>query len=287
MLSKIYDSFYIEQEEQRRQEEEARLKAEADAFRAYTLSVRFFYRWKESARQKRLRTVRRQARDQARKFYEQQRAVEEEARRRANDKATKHQAHTASLNRPEEMMHMLSKKKISRRKAEEELLASGVLRVHPSERETVADIVRREVSPSIDGSVAGRQSTRSRSGSGAVSTARGGSKTQALREQLLGGSSASFRRSLPPMSASFRSSADPDSSHRKSKASERWRLKAMGITQMPDGTAMPDSLANEILYGGKQYRELGSLGPAPGTACRRRGSRWPDCQASRFRQAFG
>ncbi|KAH8173986.1 SAC3/GANP family protein [Sarocladium implicatum] len=272
MLSKIYDDFYIEQEVRRKQEEEEALVAEADAFRTYNLSMRFFYRWKEAARQKRLRTVRRQARDQARKFYEQQRAAEGEARRRANASASKHQAHTASLNRPEEMMHMLSNKKMNRQRAEEQLMASGVLRGHPNEREAVADIVRREVSPSIDGSVHSRQAKRSRSGSGAASAAHNGSKTQALREQLLGGSSASFRRSLPPMSASYRSSAESDGSHRKSKASERWRLKAMGITQMPDGTAMPDSLANEVLYGDKQYRDIGSFESGDSRVSSRRAS---------------
>ncbi|KAK0392348.1 hypothetical protein NLU13_1843 [Sarocladium strictum] len=260
MLPKLYDSFYAEQEEQRQREEEAGLLAEADAYRAYSLSMRYFYRWKEHAREKRLRTVRRQARDQARKFYEQQWAAEREARRKAMDQAKKERAHNASLNRPEELAHILKNKKMHRRQAEEAILSSGILSGIANEREVVADIVRREVSPSVDGSVNGRQSARSRSGSGSGSVARGGSKTRALREELLGGSSASFRRSLPSMSASARSSAEPEGSSRKSRVSERWRLKAMGITQMPDGTALPEHLANEILYGGKQYRELGSLG---------------------------
>lgn len=272
MLSKVYDSFYLEQEEQRKREEEASLIAEADAYRAYSLSMRYFYRWKELAREKRLRTVRRQARDQARKFYEQQRAAEREARKKAMHRATKEQAHTASLNRPEELMHLLKNKKIHRREAEAALLESGVLSGIANEREAIADIVRREVSPSIDGSVNDRQSMRSRSGSGTSSAIRGGSKTRALREELLGGSPASFRRSLPPMSASARSSAEPEASSRKSRVSERWRLKAMGITQMPDGTAMPESLANEVLYGGKQYKELGSLGLGSSRSSSRRAS---------------
>lgn len=46
----------------------------------------------------------------------------------------------------------------------------------------------------------------------------------------------------------------------------------MGITQMPDGTAMPESLANEILYGGKQYKELGSLGLGASRSSSRRAS---------------
>ncbi|KAL2212145.1 hypothetical protein CC79DRAFT_1364429 [Sarocladium strictum] len=272
MLSKVYDSFYAEQEEKRRQEEEALLIAEADAFRAYNLSMKYFYRWKELAREKRLRTVRRQARDQAREFYEQQRAAEREARRKTAARVNKEKAHVASLDRPEEFLHMLQNKKSHRRQAEEALLASGILSGVANEREVATDIVRREISPSIDGSVGDRPGMRSRSGSGTSSTARGGSKTRALREELLGGSSASFRRSLPPMSASARSSAEPDGSNRKSKVSERWRLKAMGITQMPDGTAMPESLANEILYGGKQYKELGSLGLGASKTLSRRAS---------------
>lgn len=266
LLGDLYDNFHREQEEQLRKEQEERLVAEADAFRQYNLALRYFYRWKTAAREKRLRTIRLEAREEARVFYEKQRAAEKQARRQAAARAARAEAEAAGLNRPEELMSLLKNKRVGRREAERALLDSGVLSGVGNEQAAVAEIVRREISPSVDGSIDGR---RSRSGSVASSVNRGGSKTRALRNELLGGGSAGFRRSLPPMSASARSSAEPESSSRKSRVSERWRLKAMGITQMPDGTALPENLANEILYGKKQHDDDYHFGTARGRSSRR------------------
>lgn len=46
----------------------------------------------------------------------------------------------------------------------------------------------------------------------------------------------------------------------------------MGIVQMPDGTALPENIANEILYGGKSYPGLGSYGLQGDKSANRRAS---------------
>lgn len=260
ILQGVFRKFQKEEEKKRQQEEEARAIAEADKFRVYSLSVKYFYRWREIARELRLSQLRRSGRDQMRSYYEAQRAAQLKAQKDAARRAARERAELAQLNRPDEFMDMLKHKKPSKRQAEHALLASGVLSGVSNEEAAVAKIVQR--APSVNGSVTSTQSRVSRS-----STVKSGSKTQALREQLLGDLSAGFRRSLPPMSSGDASS--PDSGTRVSKVSERWRLKAMGIVQMPDGTALPESLANEVRYGKKGYSGIGSMGPPTSGVVRR------------------
>lgn len=260
ILQGVFRKFQKEEEKKRQQEEEARDIAEADKFRVYSLSVKYFYRWREIARELRLSQLRRRGRDQMRSYYEAQRAAQLKAQKDAARRATRERAELAELNRPDEFMDMLKHKKPSKRQAEDALLASGVLSGVSNEEAAVAKIVQK--APSVNGSVTSTQSRLSRS-----STVKSGSKTQALREQLLGDRSAGFRRSLPPMSSGGASSPDPGT--RVSKVSERWRLKAMGIVQMPDGTALPESLANEVRYGKKGYSGIGSMGPPTSGGVRR------------------
>ncbi|KAF4998200.1 hypothetical protein FDECE_11841 [Fusarium decemcellulare] len=262
ILQDVFRKFTRDEEKKRQKEEEERALAEANQFRVYNLSVKYFYRWKEIARERRLSELRRSGRDQMRQYYEAQRAAQLKAQKEAARRAAREKAEIAELNRPEELMDFLKHKKpAKRRQAEEDaLLASGVLSGIDNEQEAVAKIVRKP--PSVNSSVSSKQSKISKS-----STVRGGSKTQALREQLLGERSASFRRSLPPMMS--RDTSSPEPSHRVSKVSERWRLKAMGIVQLPDGTAMPESLANEIQYGKKRQSGAGTMGPPSNSFIRR------------------
>ncbi|KAF7542617.1 hypothetical protein G7Z17_g11421 [Cylindrodendrum hubeiense] len=260
ILQSVFRKFQKEEEKKRQQEEEEQAIAEANKFRVYSLSVKYFYRWREIARELRLSQLRRSGRDQMRSYHEAQRAAQLKAQKDAARRAARERAELAELNRPEEFMDMLKHKRPSKRQAEDALLASGVLSGVSNEQAAVARIVER--APSVISSVTSNQSKLSRS-----STVKSGSKTQALREQLLGDRSASFRRSLPPMSSGGAGSSDPGT--RVSKVSERWRLKAMGIVQMPDGTALPESLANDVRYGKKRYSGIGSMGPPTSGVVRR------------------
>ncbi|KAK7432735.1 actin cytoskeleton and mitosis protein [Neonectria magnoliae] len=260
ILQSVFRKFEKEQNKRRQQEEAERALSEANQFRMYSLSVKYFYRWRDNARELRLSQLRRSGRDQMRTYYEAQRAAHLKAQKEAARRAAKERAELAEVNRPEEFMDMLKHKKPSKRQAQDALLSSGVLSGVNNEQAAAAKIVHKV--PSVNGSVSSSQSRLSRS-----STVKGGSKTQALREQLLGDGPASFRRSLPPMPS--RDAGGSDSGTRVSKVSERWRLKAMGIVQMPDGTAIPESLANDTRYGKKRYSGIGSMGPSTSGVVRR------------------
>ncbi|KAF4982907.1 hypothetical protein FZEAL_1562 [Fusarium zealandicum] len=261
ILQGVFRKFTKEEERKKQKEEEEQALAEANKFRIYNLSVKYFYRWREIARERRLSELRRSGRDQMRLYYEAQRAAQLKAQKDAARQAAREKAEIAELNRPEELMDFLKHKKPGKRRHAEEnaLLSSGVLTGVNNEQEAASKIVRRPLS--VNGSVSSKQSKVSKS-----SITRGGSKTQALREQLLGERSASFRRSLPPMS---RDTSSPEPGSRVSKVSERWRLKAMGIVQMPDGTAMPESLANEMQYGKQSRPGAGTMGPPSSSFIRR------------------
>ncbi|CAM1508340.1 Fc.00g051880.m01.CDS01 [Cosmosporella sp. VM-42] len=257
ILQSVFTTFEMEEAEKRRKEEEERAIEKADAFRVYSLSVKYFYQWRNHARDMRLSELRRSGRAQMISYYKAQREADRKAQKQAARQAAREKAEIELLNRPEELRDFM-KRKVSKRQAEDDLLASGVLSGLNNEQEAIARIVRK--APSSNGSTTSTQSRLSQS------TNRGGPKTQALRERLLRDRSASFRRSLPPMSS--RETASPSSgSH--SRASERWRLKAMDIVQMPDGTALPESLANEIRYGKKSFSRIGSMGPPNGIPSRR------------------
>ncbi|KAM0558577.1 hypothetical protein ACHAPJ_004772 [Fusarium lateritium] len=260
ILQGVYRKYVRDEETKRQKEEEEKALEEAHNFRVYSLSVKYFYRWRENARDRRLSELRRSGREQMRSYYEAQRAAQVKAQKEAARRAAREKAEIAELNRPEELKDFLKHKKPSKRRqaAEEDaLLASGVLSGIDNEQEAVARIVRR--APSVSSSVSSKQSN--------ASVARGGSKTRALRQQFSSDQTATFRRSLPPMISGNTSSPEP--SNRISRVSERWRLKAMGIVQMPDGTAMPESLASEMQYSRKRQSALGTMGPPSNNSIRR------------------
>jgi hypothetical protein len=250
ILQGVYRKYVHDEEIRRQKEEDDKALAEAQKFRVYNLSVKYFYRWKETARDRRLSQLRRSGREQMRAYYEAQRAEQARAQKEAARKAAREKAELAELNRSEELKDFLKHKKPKRRQAAEEdaLRASGVLSGISNEQEAISRIVRR--TPSVSSTLSSKQST--------TSVARGGSKTRALRQQF-GDQSATFRRSLPPMAS--RNTASPEPSNRISRVSERWRLKAMGIVQLPDGTAVPESMANEMHYAKRRQPGAGAMGP--------------------------
>lgn len=258
ILQSVYTKFHTEQEEQRQKEESERAAAKADQFRAYNLSVKYFYRWRDMARELRLKQLRRSGRDQMRAFYEAQRAAQLKAQKKAARRAAREKAEIAQLNRPEEFKELL-RHNTNVRQAEMTALSRATSGVNHEDM-APPQIMNRP--PSVNGSTTSDHSSLSRS-----TASRGGSKTQALRMQLLGDEPASFRRSLPLMSSRVNGNSDSEPS--VSRVSERWRLKAMGIVQMPDGTAIPASLANEPRKAKNKYSGIGSMGPPVSPVVRR------------------
>ncbi|KAK1243658.1 hypothetical protein MKX08_001796 [Trichoderma sp. CBMAI-0020] len=247
----VFDKFQRDEEGRLRREKEERDNAEAKRFRIYNISLKYFYRWKKNAREKRLRQLRRSGREQFRAFREAQRAAQIREEQETAQRIATQKAELAALNRPDELAAIIRNNQRNKRKAEEALLASGVLSGVTNERRAVSAIFRNEYrrlspTPSMNGS----QGMRSRSGSvaGSAMSIEGGSKTRALREKLMGERPGRFQRALPSISGD----SSPPEKSRTSKVSERWRLKAMGIVQMPDGTALPESMADEIRRGFKK-----------------------------------
>ncbi|OHE97772.1 GANP/Nin1/mts3/eIF-3 p25 family protein [Colletotrichum orchidophilum] len=272
LVTAAFEQYQREEEDRKRREEEERDLAEARNFQIYNLSVKYFYRWKKIARNLRLTKLRRQEREEYRRVQREQR--EEGARKRKQ--ATKAaEARKRALERNgfdpvEEFRELLQLRKDgshadlqAEAEAEAEaLLATGILSGVSDERAAVANVIRTPAT--METLATNTPLPRSRSSTALSQSTSGtkpcGAKTRAIREEF-GKSRTNFRRSLPPMSAhssSSRLSSEPQK--RVSKVSDRWRLKAMGLVTMPDGSALPESIANEMRYNGKRYAGLGSFG---------------------------
>ncbi|PHH64989.1 hypothetical protein CDD81_3626 [Ophiocordyceps australis] len=254
----IYDKYIDDLQIQMAQEEEDRINAQVEAFRVYNLSLKYFYRWKRNAREKRLSTVTRKGRDEMRAYLKAQHAERLAQRKKKHASAKK--AQRAALKRPDQLISVAKTKGAADREAMESILASGVLSGVRNERKAALDIVRDDASlsgscysPSEQseeslmeqgnaprGTAQGRRQTLS-----AASTASKvveSAKTRALRQQYLGQGQEEpgFR-----LSRSLGHAEGGKGRKRRSNFSSRWRLKAMGIVQLPDGTAVPESLAQQ------------------------------------------
>ncbi|KAK2594919.1 actin cytoskeleton and mitosis protein [Conoideocrella luteorostrata] len=262
LIRGTFDDFEKEVKEKRRKEEEERTNEEVMRFRTYNLSLKFFYRWKQNAREKRLSALRRSGRDQLRAFYASQQLAARKAQKEAARKEAKQWAEVANVNRPEEFMSMLKRKNMSRGEARDALLSSGVLSGVSNERDVVESIVREEFRSRTDSISSSYQSGES----SPTSTKKIGAKTKALREMYLG-KPGRFRRSLP--STSSRESEPPANARSTSNVSARWRLKAMGIEQLPDGTAVPASMAYDMRSRPSYYSSLAFGSTVGGNSIRR------------------
>ncbi|KZL71311.1 80 kD MCM3-associated protein (GANP/Nin1/mts3/eIF-3 p25 family protein) [Colletotrichum tofieldiae] len=268
IVSDTFENYHREEEERKRKEEEARDLAEARKFQVYNLSVKFFYRWREIARNLRLSKLRRQEREEYRRVQQELREEEIQKKKKAAKvvEARRRTLERHGVDPVEEFRELLYLRKddphVDLQAEAEALLATGILSGVSDERAAVANVIR---APATAETLAATTPLpRSRSTTSLSQSTSGpkpcGAKTRALREEF-GKSSNNFRRSLPPMSAhssSSRMSSEPQK--RVSKVSDRWRLKAMGLVTMPDGSALPEAIANEMRYNGKRYEGLGSFG---------------------------
>ncbi|KAM0332955.1 hypothetical protein ACHAQA_001611 [Verticillium albo-atrum] len=273
IVKTTYEQFVKDEEERKRKEEEARDLAEARKFQVYNLSVKFFYRWRDIARKNRLHRRRVKDREDYKAALAEKFAAEAARKKKAKLVEAARLAaaeRNKGIDPVDEFRDLLQMQKDRSVGQEDALYASGVLAGIDDEREAIARIVRHHMPPPA--APASSKWKRSLPPS-TPGTARpepvkaGGAKTQALREKFgasTSSSSSSFRRSLPPntgSSSSLRASPSPsEPSKRSSRVSDRWRLKAMGLVTMPDGTALPESLANSMRYDGARYEGWGSFG---------------------------
>lgn len=232
LLAPIFLDWQQKAEEKRRLEEEARDNAAADKFRQRCLSLKYFYRWKTNAREKRLKFLRRSGREQLKNFYRAQQMASRIPQ--AAPKAKPDVPLVPRPNREQALMEGLRQSQAKKRYIPAPTSSSN-LEVSKA-RDSAAAIGRHFNLPMPQSGMSSPARSRS------SSMSKGGSKTRALREELLGMGTGRFRRSLPSIASSEESSPE---SVRSSKVSERWRLKAMGIVQLPDGTAVPESLMND------------------------------------------
>ncbi|KAH6698894.1 GANP/Nin1/mts3/eIF-3 p25 family protein [Verticillium dahliae] len=272
IVKKTYDEFVKEEAERKRREEEERDLAEARKFQVYNLSVKFFYRWREIARKNRLHRRRVRDREEYKAALAEKFAAEAARKKKAKQVEA---ARLAALQRSkgidpvDEFRDLLQMQKDKSQDHEDALWASGILAGIHDEREAIASIVRHHMPPPAAPTPKKWKKSLPPSNvsiSRSESAKPGSAKTQALREKFSASTnnrSTSFRRSLPSStgSSSFRASPSPsEPSKRQSRVSDRWRLKAMGLVTMPDGTALPESLANSMRYDGARYDGWGSFG---------------------------
>ncbi|SPN97646.1 related to leucine permease transcriptional regulator SAC3 [Cephalotrichum gorgonifer] len=259
-VRKVYEQFVRDEKERKRQEEDDRSWAEARKFRTYNLGVKYFYRWREIARQNRASALRRSGRDQLR-AYQEAKHIE---RLRLQKKAARLQRQLAeegvAVDNVEDLKGLIAKRSQNKRETEDALLASGVLSGVRDERSAVERIIGRMSPPARKKTLPAFMHKIKAGLNDSVNKMKqsggGGAKTRALREEF---SDSGLRRSLALSSS--RSSLPPSSgSGLVSKVSGRWKLKAMGLITMPDGSVLPQHLARSIMGDGKRYPELGDFG---------------------------
>ncbi|KAJ0294771.1 hypothetical protein Brms1b_001232 [Colletotrichum noveboracense] len=278
IVSDAFEKYHREEEERIRKEEEEKALAEAREFRVRTLSVRYFYQWKKIARNLRLSKIRRHEREEMRRIQKEMREEEMKKRKKAARvaEARRKLVEQHGVDPVEELREILQLKKDDPpedlQAEAEALFATGIFSGVTDERAAIAEVIQ---APSINDTFKTppppARTTSTNSLSKSVSARPGGAKTQAIRAEF--GSSVDFRRSLPPMSAhsaSSRYTPSEASPKRVSKVSDRWRLKAMGLVTMPNGSALPEAIADEMRYNGKRYSGLGSFGLDRDTTERRR-----------------
>ncbi|KAL1896634.1 actin cytoskeleton and mitosis protein [Ceratocystis pirilliformis] len=282
IVRQTFEEFVAEEERRREEAEAAKDLAQAIKLRTYNISIRYLNRWRVIARERRLEALRRSGRDQLRAYHEAQR----KERRKAE----------ADLRRKTEMEAVESDKvrmfhQVAEKSKQSLMRINGSLGM--SDYDYNQDSIAREDDVGSVWSVPDAPSAReeprpkktkhkakgptsisthlapaAQRSESVASTFSAGGKTQSIMEQYALSRSASLHRSMPGSSFSYSQFArsqfstppaeSPDK--RISKVSDRWRLKAMGLTTMPDGSILPDHLAQQVLYQKKRYSELGSCG---------------------------
>ncbi len=293
LLRKVWDEHQEAEKERQLREEDERSWTEALKYRHYSLSVKYFYIWRDGSRRRRAVKRIQAERNKAREWRLPENVAKREAVAKAAKEKVFEEARTLMDRRARERAdgaHRLSQSTqltLSNRKAREQsienaLLASGVLDGVRDPQEAARHAAREAKTDSDEGMLPGEQmllraknQRRRKQGLQPLKqmpepkTYKEGSKSAMLKaisngsgRDSLSLSTGSFRHST--FSSSYRSSLGVNNS-RISKARSNvtdpyWRLKASGLVQMPNGEYLHESLALPMLQEGKRFPGLGDYG---------------------------
>ena len=293
ILTSAFAEYEEAEKERKRREEDERSWREAREFQVYNLSVKYFYRWREIAKNRRMKSILREGKRKQREYYanreHQMKEQAERAQRQAADEKRRSTKRTrddvdaiATMARSQRLSSSVARANAVEQ-AEQDLLASGVFSGMRNER-AMAQRVVAEASeadyPASEFKTPARPRELSMSaGSGsAMSRAKAGSKTQALLERF----DLSRSRSVSAASSvngSRQASARPNnfSASRKRSAgtanntdsrspkrmsvfsSTHWDLRARGFVPTANGGWQPEALAQMSAVASSRT----SLSPSP------------------------
>ncbi|KAK8032235.1 GANP/Nin1/mts3/eIF-3 p25 family protein [Apiospora arundinis] len=259
VLGEVWEKFRAEEDERIRREEDERSWAEARAFRSYSLSVTYFYKWLNTFRKRRVKKRIQMEREKARAWNSPQNV----AARKAEEEALKQKRHEEALQlvRDRKALNKSRREKEFRESTrsqdedvEQALLASGVFKGMRDEQAAAREAAADDDEPltMLPSEMLRRSENRRREKHGlrpisrasSTSTAKLGSKTAKLMalangsKDTLSMKASSLRNST--FSSSLRSSLGPSIGRvektKKSKVKDPyWRYKVHGLVLMPDG----------------------------------------------------
>ncbi|KAK8112131.1 MCM3-associated protein [Apiospora kogelbergensis] len=257
-IGEVWEKFQAEEAERIRQEEDERSWAEARAFRSYSLSVTYFYKWLNIFRKRRVKKRIQMEREKARAWNSPQsvaaRKAEEEAmKQKRHEEALQLVRDRKALNKSRRGKEFRESTRSQDEDVEQALLASGVFKGMRDEEAAAREAAADDDEPltMLPSEMLRRSENRRREKNGlrpisrasSTSTAKLGSKTAKLMALANGRDSLSMKASSlrnSTFSSSFRSSLGPSSSRvektKKSRVKDPyWRYKVHGLVLMPDG----------------------------------------------------
>lgn len=292
LVRQAYAQFLAEEEERKRKEEDAKSWEDALKWRRYNLGLKFFYRWRNIARNKALGRRATEGRDLMRKFRESQLAQakadkEAAAKKKRIEEAKRAKQLEADAGNFAESLRFLQQQQLNRKRnpAEDDI----------RDDDSVADALLGPRSPSASSvqekgkshrlrhwkDSLSRSASRVRDGamavfSSSVKESRYRSTEREDSSRSPPSRSASLGRSLPPRNRSTNfsgiakrtaSPANEEVDRLKRPRSvglktSHFRLRAMGMIHMPNGQYLHESIAKPMMEG-KRFPGFGDYGLPP------------------------
>ncbi|KAK8047048.1 leucine permease transcriptional regulator [Apiospora saccharicola] len=258
-LGGVWETWVAEENERIRKEEDERSWAEARAFRMYSLSVTYFYRWLDIFRKRRVKKRIRMEREKARIWNSPQsvaarEAEEEAAKQKRHEETLKLVRDRKALNKSRREKDFRESIQMQGEDVEQALLASGIFKGMRDEQAAAREAAADDDEPltMLPSEMLRRTENRRREKHGlrpisrnstTSSSAKLGSKTAKLLalangRDTLSNPASSVRNST--FSSSFRSSVGFNTSRvlktKKSRVKDPyWQYKVHGLVLMPDG----------------------------------------------------
>ncbi|KAI1327722.1 hypothetical protein F5Y16DRAFT_370793 [Xylariaceae sp. FL0255] len=286
ILQDTWNDFRATEDKRIQDEEDERLEAQARDLRKRNLQIKYFYRWVDTFRKRRVVKRIQMEKEKARKW----RSAESVAERKLAATAKKERA----LKEAKELVEKRTKERAdesrrfrestqSRQSLEEALLSTGVLNGVRDEQAAARSATRTDDGDDSESSILPATKLRLRSENQRRRTrglpplkrfpepapTKEGSKTAKLRALAYGAGRSSFSMSTGSLrnstfSSSYRSSLGFNhgrvSKPRSNITDPYWRMKANGLVQMPNGEYLHESLALPMLHEGKRYPGFGNYG---------------------------